>query len=106
MRNYTKSLVDFNGNGRSVIAPSRDDFHEIDQGVRFVYGLLPATERHSSELRRVCIFGFSLETLSPSPQVIRTPVPQWVNGLKGLKADQVLPEQISLSDSGLSLTYS
>lgn len=74
--------------------------------VCFVYGLLPVTERLSSEVERVCIFGFSLETLSPSPQVIRTPVPLWVNGLKGLKADQVLPEQISLSDSGLSLISS
>jgi hypothetical protein len=72
----------------------------------FVYGLLPATERHFSELRRVCIFGFLVETLSPSPQVIRTPVSQWVNGLKGLKAEQVLPEQISISDAGLSLTFS
>jgi len=28
-----------------------------------------------SDIRRVCIFGLSMETLSPSPQRMRTPVP-------------------------------
>ncbi len=32
---------------------------------------------------------------------MRTPVPLRVNGLYGLKAEQVLPERISLSDHGL-----
>ena len=48
-----------------------------------------------SDNRRVCIFGFSMETLSPSPQCMRTPVPQWVDGLMGLEAEQVIPERIS-----------
>ena len=48
-----------------------------------------------SDIRRVCIFGLSMETLSPSPQCMRTPVPLWVDGLTGLKGDQVLPERIS-----------
>ncbi len=34
---------------------------------------------------------------------MRTPVPLRVNGLYGLKAEQVLPERISLSDRGLCL---
>jgi hypothetical protein len=48
-----------------------------------------------SDIRRVCIFGFLVEKLSPSPQCMRTPVPLWVDGLTGLKAEQVLPERIS-----------
>ena len=43
-----------------------------------------------SDIRRVCIFGFSMETLSPSPQCMRTSVPQRVDGLKGLKTDEAL----------------
>ena len=34
---------------------------------------------------------------------MRTPVPLRVNGRYGLKAEQVLPERISLSDHGLCL---
>ena len=41
--------------------------------------------------------------LSPGPLCMRTPVPLRVNGLKGHKAEQVLPERISLSDYGLCL---
>jgi hypothetical protein len=48
-----------------------------------------------SDVRRVCIFGFSMETLSPSPQCMRTPVPLWVVGLEDPEADQVSPERIS-----------
>ena len=48
-----------------------------------------------SDVRRGCIFGFSVETLSPSPQCMRTPAPLWVDGLDGLKADQVSPGRIS-----------
>ena len=40
-----------------------------------LYGLLPVSEGLGSDIRRVRIFGFSLETLSPSPQCMRTPVP-------------------------------
>jgi hypothetical protein len=47
------------------------------------------------DIRRVCIFGFSMETLSPSPQCMRTPAPLWVDGLDGLKTDQVSPGRIS-----------
>jgi len=56
---------------------------------RFVYGLLPVSEFPISDVRRVRIFGFLVETLSPSPQCMRTPMPLWVVGLKGLKAEQV-----------------
>ena len=49
----------------------------------------------ASDIRRVCIFGLLVETLSPSPQCMRTPVPQWVDGLMGLEAEQVIPERIS-----------
>jgi hypothetical protein len=62
---------------------------------RFVYGLLPVSEYQRSDIRRVRIFGFSVETLSPSPQCMRTPMPLWVVGLFGLKAEQVSPERIS-----------
>jgi hypothetical protein len=48
-----------------------------------------------SDVRRVCIFGLSMETLSPSPQCMRTPVPLWVDGLDGLKSEQVSPGRIS-----------
>jgi hypothetical protein len=48
-----------------------------------------------SDIRRVCIFGLSMETLSPSPQCMRTPAPLWVDGLDGLKRDQVSPGRIS-----------
>ena len=48
-----------------------------------------------SDIRRVCIFGFSMETLSPSPQCMRTLVPLWVVGLVGLVSDQVSPGRIS-----------
>ena len=41
--------------------------------------------------------------LSPGPLCMRTPVPLRVNGLEGPKAEQVLPERISLSDYGLCL---
>ena len=34
-------------------------------------------------VRRECIFGFLMETLSPNPQCIRTSIPIWVDGLKG-----------------------
>jgi len=34
-----------------------------------------------SDNRRVRIFGFLVEMLSPSPQCMRTPVPIWVDGL-------------------------
>ena len=63
--------------------------------VRFVYGLPPISEWPVSDIRRVRIFGFSVGTLSPSPQCMRTPIPLWVDGLDGLKAEQVLPERIS-----------
>jgi len=36
-----------------------------------------------------------METLSPSPQCMRTPEPLWVDGLDGLKRDQVSPGRIS-----------
>jgi hypothetical protein len=32
---------------------------------------------------------------------MRTPVPIWVDGLNGLKAEQVLPGRKSLSEQGL-----
>ena len=64
--------------------------------VRVVYGLLPVSEWPVSDIRRVRIFGFSVGTLSPSPQCMRTPIPLWVDGLDGLKAEQVLSERISL----------
>ena len=48
-----------------------------------------------SDIRRVCIFGLLVETLSPSPQCMRTPIPLWVDGLMGLEAEQVIPERIS-----------
>jgi hypothetical protein len=32
---------------------------------------------------------------------MRTPIPLWVDGLKDLKAEQVLSGRISLSDPGL-----
>ena len=63
--------------------------------VRFVYGLLPDSEGLGSDIRRVRIFGFSVGTLSPSPQCMRTPGPLWVDGLQGLKAEQVSPGRIS-----------
>ena len=42
-----------------------------------------------SDIRRVCIFGLLMETLSPSPQCMRTPVPLRVDGLTGLISEQV-----------------
>ncbi len=41
-----------------------------------------------------------METLSPSPQCMRTPIPLCRNGLTDLKAAQVLLGRISLSDPG------
>jgi hypothetical protein len=54
-----------------------------------------------SDIRRVCIFGFSVETLSPSPSCMRTPISLRVDGLYGLKAEQNLSGRIALSDLGL-----
>ncbi len=45
--------------------------------------------KHCSELRRVCIFGFLVETLSPSPLCMRTPIPNCRYGLEGHRAKQV-----------------
>jgi hypothetical protein len=36
-----------------------------------------------NKLRRVRIFGFLVETLSPNPQCMRTLIPIWVGGLIG-----------------------
>ena len=58
--------------------------------VRFVYGLPQSSKQISrSDNRRVCIYGLLLETLSPGPVCIRSPVPLRVSGLEGLKAVQV-----------------
>jgi hypothetical protein len=54
-----------------------------------VYGLLPVSEFPIADVRRVRIFGFLVETLSPSPQCMRTPMPLRVVGLEGLIAEQV-----------------
>jgi len=48
------------------------------------------------------MFGFLMETLSPSPQCIRTLDPLRVAGLEALKAEQVIPR----SALGLGLTLS
>ncbi len=71
--------------------------------VAFVCGLLLFGKQGycSSELRRVCMFGFIMETLSPNPQCIRTSDPLWVAGLKVLKREQVIPRSISSSERGL-----
>ena len=69
---------------------------------RFVYGLLLLSKQIiTSDIRRVRIFGFLVESLTPSPLCMRTPIPIWVDGLYGLKAEQVLPGRISLSEQGL-----
>jgi hypothetical protein len=76
------------------------EFNQENRDLRLVYGLPQSSGQIlRSELRRVCIFGLCLETLSPGPLCIRTRVPLWVSGLQGLKAVKVLPEQISLSDT-------
>jgi len=67
----------------------------LPQHDRIVFGLLPVVEIPLSDVTRVRIFGFSVETLSPSPHCMRTPDPLRVVGLKGLKAAQVFPERIS-----------
>ena len=70
--------------------------------VRFVYGLLLLSKQiNYPDIRRVRIFGFLMESLTPSPLCMRTPVPIWVDGLYGLKAEQVLPGRISSSEQGL-----
>lgn len=51
---------------------------------------------------RVGIFGFLMETLSPNPQCMRTPVPNRAIDLEDRKTEQVLLVLISLSDNGLS----
>jgi len=74
----------------------------VNADVPFVYGLLLLSKQIiSSDIRRVRIFGFLMESLTPSPLCMRTPVPTWVDGLYGLKAEQVLPGRISLSEQGL-----
>ena len=70
--------------------------------VRDVYGLLLLSKQVSvTDIRRVRIFGFLLGLLPPSPLCMRTPVPKWVDGLSGLKSEQVPPGRISLSEQGL-----
>lgn len=54
-----------------------------------------------ADIRRVCIFGFLLEMLSPNPTCMRTLISLWVDGLEGLKAEQNLSRWIALSDFGL-----
>jgi hypothetical protein len=54
-----------------------------------------------NKLRRVRIFGFLVETLSPNPQCMRTLIPIWAVASSGHITEQVLLRRISLSDSGL-----
>ena len=49
-------------------------------------------------IRRVSMFGFLMETLSPSPQCIRTLDPLRVAGLYVLSSEQVTPGSISSSE--------
>ena len=57
--------------GQSTGLASCSDDLSGTANVRNLYGLLPVSEIPISEVRRVRIFGFLLETLSPSPQCVR-----------------------------------
>lgn len=69
--------------------------------VVLVYGLLLLSKQFCHRYQTRTYIRLLVETLSPSPQCMRTPVPIWVDGLYGLKHEQVSPGWISLSEQGL-----
>jgi hypothetical protein len=87
--------------GRNGNSQYNSEVQGITGNVAVVYGLLLLSKHFCHRYQTRTYIRLFVETLSPSPLCMRTPVPIWVDGLYGLKCEQVSPGRISLSEQGL-----